>query len=247
MLYPFYIWLTKIWKSSLRLKYCIVISLSFIVIGYPFTLIHTYFGVYFTVSDYGAFFILGIFLNLFKYFNFQTALIFIFTSSLFFENLGFVYLISLFFLRRDFFSTTKHNILLISSAIAAPISLLFVVNFLAPDEFFYLGFANIYFYDNLHQFGQILGAFSLIFLKISFLAFITSKIKKLDFKKLHEASIEVRILLFTFLVTYLIGFFNSGISHEGARQTIVGQILFYFYLLDRYKSKQKDFFRSKIV
>lgn len=236
MLLPLYNWLTKVWKDSFKLKLILVLSLSLMLVGYPMTLIHTYFGVYFTNADFGAFFILGIFLNNFKSLTSNTATFFILLSTLFFENLGIVFVFSLFFLRKDLFSTTINKIRYVFASIILPLSLLGISE-VSNKNTSYIGFANVYFYDNLRQFWELVAALTLIITKILLLALISTWVARKNLNRLSEYQFELHVLLSTFVLTYFIGFFNSGLSHEGARQTITGQLLLYLNLILFFKSK----------
>ena len=230
MLLPFYYWVSKQYRNNLISKIVIVLSLGLIITGFPLSFIHTYFGVYFTKPDYAVFFIIGTFLLRYQKFNFFSSILFIFSASLFFEHLGIISLISLYFLRNDLFTNLIKNAIYISSAFIGPVSIL-LINYMLDDNFYYIGFGNIYFHDNVKYFLRTFLALLAIFGKSFLLALLSLKISPTLYFNLVKFHRVLKVLLNCFLLTYLIGFFNSGISHEGARQTMAGQVLLYFFCI----------------
>lgn len=228
MLFPFYCWLRKFYRNNFISKILLVISIGLIISGFPLSFIHTYFGVFFTRSDFSVFFIIGIFLLIFEKLSLISSFMMMFTSTLFFEHLGLVIFISLFTLRKDLFSSKKKIMFLVSSIFTGPI-LLLLIQYLANKNCSYLGFGNQYYQDNVKFFWRTFFALTAMFIKIIMLGLISYKLSRNLHLMLSERLREIKILLLAFSTTYVIGFFNSGIAHEGARQTIVGQILLYLY------------------
>ena len=235
---PLFIYFSKRIKSSITTATLMCFSIASIISGYPLIYIHSFFDMYFTIPDYGALFVLGIFL-LYKEqltTNFKLWIAFSVFAVLTFENLSLVFALSLLVLNRKNWSVyRKHALASLIVTIIVPGLLIAIetlksgwhsLTFPTPG---YYGEAN---FTHLHKLIAVLFIIFIWPLLLGLASTYIPGIRKL--KHSSQAISEndntelawIKALLIAFGFSYFAGLFNSGLAAEGARQTLAGQILF---------------------
>ena len=235
---PLFIYFSKRIKSSITTAILMCFSIASIISGYPLVYIHSFFDMYFTIPDYGALFVLGIFL-LYKEqitTNFKLWIAFSIFSVLTFENLSLVFALSLLILNRKNWSVYRKQALTsLIVTIVVPGLLIAIetqksgwnsLSFPTPG---YYGVAN---FTHLHKVIAVLLIIFVWPLLLGIASTYIPGIRKL--KRSSQAISEndntelawIKALLIAFGFSYFAGLFNSGLAAEGARQTLAGQILF---------------------
>ena len=248
-LLPLIIYFLKKINSSITTATLMCFSIASIISGYPLIYIHSFFDMYFTIPDYGALFVLGVFLLYKEQItnNFKLWIAFSIFSVLTFENLSLVFALSLLILNRKNWSAyRKHALASLIVTIVVPGLLIAIetqksgwnsLSFPTPG---YYGAAN---FTHLHKVIAVLLIIFVWPLLLGIASAYLPRIRKLKYsskampKNDNNELAWIKALLFAFGFSYFVGLFNSGLASEGARQTLAGQILFLILGILKFSSR----------
>ena len=232
---PLLIYLYKLVNRNSLATLVGCISLASIISAYPLVFVDSFFDMYLTLPDYGSLFIVGLFLLQREKLTSNMYLWILFNSIavLTFENLGFVFAITLYFVqKKSMMNLKKYIIVSCVLSVILPAILIFIELLRGSNsgvmfpEFGYYGLSN------LNHFHKLLVALALIFVW----PFLLGALGYLSLTARHSAENNAEVkasnywviaLLFGFLASYFVGLVNSGLASEGARQTLAGQLLFF--------------------
>lgn len=235
LIWPIMYYIFKISKKTHTSSFLIALGFFLVISGYPLSLINNYFSVYLINYDYASIFLTGIYFNFFQRIN-QGAIKYIFfliLASLTFENLPLVFIVSAIIVHLH---TGKLNnnlrfyvlqALGLLVSILTPLMLILIAQYKFGDAIFVE--TQYYFLGNLGNILKLLIALALLFfwpfLIGLFLSIWKSRVFDLRSKKRGGDTLILKSVLCGLFVTYLIGFFTSGLSSEGSRQTMSAQLL----------------------
>jgi hypothetical protein len=231
-------------KVKLPILFAILIGLTIIFSTFPMYVFNSWFGAYFTISDYGSFFALGIILITL---NRSTGLHFLLIpfAALFFENLGLVLFIGLAYAGALLRPRTLFRLIpLLALAGFAPLILMVISAFRHSAEAVSFPPAGLYLRGNLDNLPKIMLAIAFL-LALPYLLgrFILFNLRKWYAEEIVlENNIRrvIKGMFLGFLFSYFIGLVNSGLSAEGSRQTLGGQLLAFILGLTFERRQRKD-------
>jgi hypothetical protein len=230
----------------------LLITLSFFLIisGFPLSQINNYFQVYLINYDYGSIFLIGIYLNFFEKINQNVFryVFFLLLASLTFENLPFAFVVSSTIMEiysRKVRNLKKYYILNVTGLLVSVIAPLTLI-LLALHNFGNVEFVDsqYYFSGNISNTPKLLIALILLFFWPLLLGLFLSSEKSQILDQKSDSTLLIKSILYGLLFTYFIGFFTSGLSSEGSRQTIGAQLLF---LVLGYSLNEDLKIRSKLI
>jgi hypothetical protein len=234
-LFPFIKWINRIFHGIKKIVLPNVFSISVLLGGFPAHIFHPFYGSFILLYDYSVFFVFGIFLLYSSSIKGIRQVIFVFFASLFFENLGLVF--ALYFIIKNKKILTWNNLRIFIVSGLGPIFTV-LTSFIFSQQPINYTSGSLYFSYNVKHVHLIAGAFFLLNIYIFSLAYIHNLIfRKLEFKIEKSETQTILTLLVILNFTYVIGFFNSGLAFEGARQTLIAQVLFLIYCKDLLQKK----------